>query len=87
MLQAEEETPEAEMDAIACGFLASEYAGDHFASWPIERRLDGYLSHQGLSNIADDGTRCAPLMDRVMANIASAQGNETLLKQPDAVRK
>jgi hypothetical protein len=87
VLQADEETPVAETDAIAWGFLSSEYAGDHFASWPIERRLDGYLLHQGLSNIADDGTRCAALMDQVMADIASARGNETLLKQPDAGRK
>jgi hypothetical protein len=31
-----------------------------------------------MGNIADDGTRCAALMDRVMANIASALSSGNL---------
>jgi hypothetical protein len=66
------EPRDAELDAIAWGFLGSPYASNHFAEWPIDRRLHGDLQHQGLSNVADDGTLCAALLDRVMANIGSA---------------
>ncbi len=45
------------------------------------RLLHAYLRHQGLSDVADDGTRCAALLDRVMANIASALDSGTL--RPD----
>ncbi|BBZ12735.1 hypothetical protein BST20_26350 [Mycobacterium branderi] len=69
------ESLEAELDALAREFLGSEYAGPRFANWPIDRRLHTYLLHRGLSNVANDGTLCAALLDRAMANIASARGN------------
>ena len=78
MLHADAESPEPQLDEIARGFLGSRYAGDRFAVWPIERRLDAYLLHCGMGSIADDGTRCAALMDRVMANIASALSSGNL---------
>ncbi|HXY66099.1 MAG TPA: hypothetical protein VEI45_17530 [Mycobacterium sp.] len=71
----------AELDAIAWGFLGSTYASKRFVEWPIDRRLHAYLRHQGLSNLANDGTVCAVLLDRVMANIASALDSGTL--RPD----
>jgi hypothetical protein len=75
------EPQDAELEAMAWGFLGSPYASKRFVEWPIDRRLHAYLRHQGLSNVADDGTRCAALMDRVMANIASALDSGTL--RPD----
>jgi hypothetical protein len=71
----------AELDAIAWGFLGSPYASKRFVEWPIDRRLHAYLRHQGLSSMADNGTVCAALLDRVMANIASALDSGTL--RPD----
>jgi len=72
------EPQDAEMEAMAWGFLSSPYASKRFVEWPIDRRLHAYLRHQGLSSVADDGTRCAALLDRVMANIASALDSGTL---------
>lgn len=72
-------TPEdAELDAIAWGFLSSTYAGSNFTEWPIDRRLDAYLRHKGLRRVADDGTVCAALLERVMANISTAFDSGTL---------
>jgi hypothetical protein len=72
------EPEDAELEAMAWGFLGSPYASNRFVEWPIDRRLHAYLRHQGLSEVADDGTRCAALLDRVMANIASALDSGTL---------
>jgi hypothetical protein len=67
-----------ELDAMAWEFLGSQYAGPSFTEWPIDQRLHAYLLHRGLTSIADDGTLCAALLDRVMANIAAARHNGTL---------
>jgi len=68
----EAEPEDAELEAMAWDFLGSPYASNRFVEWPIDRRLHAYLRHQGLSDVANDGTRCAALLNRVMANIASA---------------
>jgi hypothetical protein len=78
MTQPAVEPQDAELEAMAWGFLRSPYASTRFVEWPIDRRLHAYLRHQGLSNVADDGTICAALLDRVMANITSALDNGTL---------
>jgi hypothetical protein len=70
-----------ELDAMAWEFLGSQYAGRRFNEWPIERRLDAYLLHRGLTNVAEDGTLCAALLDRVMVNIAAARDQGTLPPQ------
>jgi hypothetical protein len=75
------ELRDAELDAMAWGFLGSPYASNRFVEWPIDRRLHAYLRHQGLSNVADDGTLCAALLDRAMANIGRAFDSGTL--RPD----
>jgi hypothetical protein len=75
------ELQDAELDAIAWGFLESHYAGNRFTQWPIDRRLYAYLVHYGLGDIANDGTVSAALLDRVMANIAAALDCGTL--RPD----
>jgi hypothetical protein len=75
------EPQDTELEEIAWGFLGSSYASNRFVEWPIDRRLHAYLRHQGLSNVADDGTTCAALLDRVMANIGRAFDSGTL--RPD----
>jgi hypothetical protein len=77
------ELQNAELDAIAWGFLGSAYAGNRFTQWPIDRRLQAYLVHHGRSDVADDGTVSAALLDRVMANIASALDSGTLGPEQD----
>ena len=81
MLQPTAEPEDAELESIAWGFLGSSYASKRFVEWPIDRRLHAYLRHQGLSDVAKDGTSCAALLDRVMANIAPALDSGTL--RPD----
>ena len=60
------------LDAIAWKFLGSEFAGQTYADWPIERGLDGYLLHHGLVDIFNDGSACEALLERVMDNIGRA---------------
>lgn len=62
----------AELDSIAWEFLESEFAGPIYTGWPIDRRLEVFLLHRGLSAVADDGTASDALLELVMANIAPA---------------
>ena len=72
------EPQDPELDAIAWEFLDSPYASQRFVDWSIDGRLYGYLRHCGLITVADDGPTCAALLERVLANIASALDDGTL---------
>jgi hypothetical protein len=72
------EPKDSELDAIAWGFLDSPYASQRFVGWSIDGRLYGYLRHCGLTTVADDRATCAALLERVLANIASALDDGTL---------
>ena len=61
-----------ELDDIAWQFLRSEFAGEIYLDWPIDRRLDAFLRHRGYDQLHDDGTAYEALLDRVMANIGAA---------------
>lgn len=61
------------MDERALAFLGSEFAGSRYIDWPIERRLEAYLRHQGLGRLADDGADFETLLQRVMTNFATAR--------------
>jgi hypothetical protein len=71
-----------QLDAIAWAFLASEFAGQIHADWPIDRRLNAYLLHHGPAVLLTDGSTYDDLLDRVMSNIGPAVRNG-VLPSPD----
>jgi hypothetical protein len=60
------------LGTIAWDFLGSEFTGQIYASWPIDRRLDAYLLHHGRTDLANDGSAFNALLERVMANVGVA---------------
>jgi hypothetical protein len=52
------ELTEQELDAIAWKFLGSEFTGELYANWPIDRRVNAYLMHHRLMRVANDGAAC-----------------------------
>jgi hypothetical protein len=61
-----------QLDAIAWEFLTSEFAGQIYVDWPIDRRLNAYLLHHGPAALLTDGSAYDDLLDRVMSNIGPA---------------
>lgn len=61
-----------DLEDLAWQFLASEFAGDIYLDWSIDRRLDAFLRRRGYRGLHDDGSAYNALLDRVMANIAAA---------------
>lgn len=61
-----------QIEAIAMGFLSSEFTQQTYAIWPIDRRIDAYLLRRGLQAIINDGSTFDRLMERVMANMGRA---------------
>ncbi|WP_018601079.1 hypothetical protein [Mycobacterium sp. 155] len=62
-----------QIEAVAWGFLRSEFTQRMYASWPIDRRIDAYLHHHGLQDIINDGSAYDRLTERVMANLGRAR--------------
>lgn len=67
-----------QLDDIAWGFLHSEFTGQVYAIWPIDRRVDAYLLRHGLTDIVDDASAYNALLEHVMANIGPAVRNGVL---------
>jgi uncharacterized protein YqjF (DUF2071 family) len=67
-----------QLDQIAWRFLRSEFTGQVYANWPIDRRIDTYLLHHGLTDIINDGSTYNALLDHVMASIGPARRNGVL---------
>jgi hypothetical protein len=67
-----------ELDIIAWRFLRSEFTGQIYADWPIDRRLDAYLLHHGPTELINDGSAYNALLQCVMANIGPALRNGVL---------
>jgi len=72
------EMTRSQLDAIAWKFLQSEYTGQMYADWPIDRRVDAYLLHYGPTELINDGSAYNALLERVMANIGAALRNGVL---------
>jgi hypothetical protein len=66
------EVTQQQLNTIAWEFLRSEFTGQIYADWPIDRRIDAFLLHRGQTDLLNDGTAYNALMDRVMANIGPA---------------
>lgn len=62
---------DSDVDALAWQFTSSAYAGDTYAAWPLDRRLEGFLRHRGLFSIAEDGDAFGFVLDHVMACISA----------------
>ncbi len=73
-----EELTRAELDAIAWRFLQSEFTGQIYADWPLDRRIDAYLLHQGPAELLNDGSAYDALLERIMANVGAALRNGVL---------
>ncbi|MDA2891208.1 hypothetical protein PDG61_09810 [Mycolicibacterium sp. BiH015] len=63
---------QSQLDDVAWQFLRSEFTGEVYAQWPIDRRLDVFLLHRGYRRLHDDGSAYSALLDRVMANLPVA---------------
>lgn len=61
-----------QIEAIAWGFLRSEFTHQKYAIWPIDGRIDAYLLRRGLQAVINDGSTFDLLRDRVMANMGRA---------------
>lgn len=72
-----------ELDTIAWEFLGSEFTGPIYADWPLDRRIESYLLHAGLIDIANDGSTYSALLEHIMANIGPAR-RDGLLGSPRA---
>lgn len=59
-----------DVDRLVRRFLSSPYSSDDYAVWPFDRRLEGFLKHRGLGNLADNGDAFAIICQRVMAYIS-----------------
>ncbi|WP_425488876.1 hypothetical protein [Mycobacterium vicinigordonae] len=61
---------DADVDALACKFLSSPYADQAvYASWSLDRRLEGFLCRRDLSRLAEDGDAFRLILERVMSYI------------------
>ena len=69
---------ERELDALAWGFLGSEFARLVYADWTIERRIDAYLSRQGMAHVVNNGDTYQVVLQRVFANIGPARRSGVL---------
>lgn len=66
-----ESTPK-QLEALAWGFLGSEFTDQNYAIWSLDRRVDAYLHHHGRDDLINDGAAYDALLQRVMANIRGA---------------
>lgn len=62
-----------DIEALAWQFLCSTYTDRLYWDWPLERRIDAFLRHQGRQDILNDGAAYGTLIDRVMENFPRAR--------------
>jgi hypothetical protein len=68
---------ECELEAIAWRFLGSEFAGLIYADWPVERRVDAYLTHRGMSDVVNNGDAFNAVLQHVLTNIGPAHAQSS----------
>lgn len=73
-----------DLDSLAWSFLRSEFTAQIYASWPIDRRLQAFLRHNGHSAIADRGEIYETLLQHVMDNIGRAHRSGILAARSEA---
>ena len=73
-----EELDREELDIIAWRFLRSEFTGQTYSDWPIDKRVDAFLVHHGPIELMNDGSGYNALLERIMANIGPALRNGIL---------
>ena len=66
-----------DVDHLVRRFLNSPYSTDDYAVWPFDRRLEGFLKHRGLGNLADNGDAFAIIYERVMAHISRQRRHDS----------
>lgn len=71
------------LDALAATFLGSEFTGQVYANWPIDRRVHAYLRHNALMDSVNDGDACNAVLECVMTNIGRAQRDGRLRSPHD----
>jgi hypothetical protein len=59
---------ERELEALALGFLGSEF-GLVYADWTVERRIDAYLAHYGVGHVVNNADAYQAVLQCVFANI------------------
>ena len=60
---------DADVDALAHDLFNSPFAAETYADWPLDRRLDGFLRHRGLTRLVSDGDTYDLILNRVMSYI------------------
>ncbi len=69
---------ESQLDDLAWQFLKSEFTGDLYVRWSLDRRLDTFLLRRGYRRLHDDGSAYDALLNRVMAHLPAAVRNGVL---------
>ena len=67
------DTTQFDLDRSALEFLGSEFTDPVYCRWTIERRLEVFLRHRGMTELADDGEGFEALLERVMVHFATAR--------------
>jgi len=63
---------ERQLSSLAWDFLRSEFTGLIYADWPVDRRLEAYLTHLGMSPVVNNGDAFDAVLQQVLAKIGPA---------------
>jgi len=73
-----EQRPSSAHQSLACRFLAADFAKTAYANWPIDRRLDAFLSRCGVASEFHSGDEMEASIEQVMRAIRPAQRSGVL---------
>ena len=69
---------EQELEKLAWRFLRSEFTGQIYADWPIDRRIDAYLKRHGMHHVVNNGDAYNAVLQHILANVGPALRNGVL---------